>query len=129
MALGMLLGEYIAWHYTLGIVEVARAWANIHLFLLNYFSIPTLLQSLFAPFHRIHEQRVRGFDPENLMEVFIVNSLMRVVGAVVRLAVILVGLIAQVLAFVAGSAFFLLFVAAPVSVLACIIIGVAFLFP
>lgn len=123
MAVGMLLGEYLSWHYSLGIVEFARAWKNIHWFLFYYFSIPILLASLFAPFHRIQERRTRGFDPQNWFEVFIVNSMMRIVGAVVRLIVITVGLCTQMVTFLIGAGSFLFFVTAPVAIPASFIIG------
>ncbi|MEK7576174.1 MAG: hypothetical protein AAB482_00605 [Patescibacteria group bacterium] len=123
MALGMLLGEYLSWHYSLGVVEFTRAWGNIHWFLFHYFSIPTLLASLFAPFHRIQERRTRGFDPQNWFEVFIINTLMRLVGAIVRLIVIAVGVFAQAVAVCIGGASFLLYVAAPITIPASFFIG------
>ena len=123
MAQGLLLGEYIAWHYSIGVAEFVRVWAGMHRFFYNYFSLPLLLRSLFAPFHRMQERRVRGFDPENLFEVFVVNSLMRIVGAVVRMVVIVIGIFAQGLVFVVGASLTVLFITAPVAIPASIVIG------
>ena len=124
MAFGILLGEYLAWHYSIGVFEIARAWTNIHWFLYHYFSISILLKNLLAPFHRIREARVRGFDPQNLFEVFIINTLMRIVGAVIRMFVIVVGLVAQGVVFVLGALFVAFFLLAPVAVPASIITGI-----
>ncbi len=123
MALGMLLGEYLSWHYSLGIVKFVRAWMNTHWFLFHYFSISVLLASLFAPFHRIQEKRARGFDPQNWFEVFIINTLMRIVGAIVRCIVIVIGISVQVIAFMLGAVSLFLYIGAPVTILASIIIG------
>lgn len=125
MAVGMLLGEYLSWHYSLGIVKFVYAWKNIHWFLFHYFSISVLLASLFAPFHRIQEKRTRGFDPQNWFEVFIINTLMRAVGAIVRSIIIIVGVFTQGIAFILGATSFLLYIGAPVTIFASIIIGLS----
>lgn len=123
MALGALLGEYIAWHYTAGIREYIRAWANIHWFFYHYFSISALARSFFAPFHRIQEARKRGFNPEDWFEVFIVNTLMRAVGMLVRTSFIAVGLAAEIVMFCIGVFGFLFFIFAPVVISASLIGG------
>lgn len=75
---------------------------NIQWFLLHFFSVPELVRSLFAPFHRMRERKKQGFDPEDIFEVFVINILMRIVGAFVRLIFIIAGLGVQVIAFVLG---------------------------
>lgn len=86
---------------------------NLQRFIFHFFSIPILLGTLFIPFHRLAERRERGFNPENILETLIVNTVMRAVGALVRGVIILTGLVVEILAFGLGLLFF----------------GVAFLLP
>jgi hypothetical protein len=118
-----LLIDSIVWMYREGIQEFVRAWINIHWFLYHFFSMPVLVKSLFAPFHRLREKRAQGFDFEDIMSVLAVNILMRFVGALVRSIILLMGVVVEVIAFVVGAAFFLLFILALFAVPVAIVIG------
>ncbi|MBI2052842.1 MAG: hypothetical protein HYT34_01200 [Candidatus Ryanbacteria bacterium] len=56
------------------------AWMNIQKFLVNFFSLPLLARSFFAPFRKMQEKKAPGFDPENIAEVFVANLVSRFVG-------------------------------------------------
>ncbi len=106
-----------------GVAEYLRAWINIHWFLYHYFSVPVLLRTFFAPFHRLRERRMRGFDLEDWASVIAVNALMRVVGMVVRATFLFIALAVELAAFVVGALFFALFTALVISVPLLFILG------
>ncbi len=84
---------YMEWHYTRAIRNLLAAISNVLTFLLNFFSIPILVGTLFTPWRRLGEERKEGFDLEDFATVVIVNTLMRVVGFVIRFITITVGLV------------------------------------
>lgn len=98
-----------------------EAWMNVQWFLLHFFSVPELARSLFAPFHRMRERKKQGFDLEDIFEVFVINILMRFVGALVRLVFIGAGLVVQMGALAIG------FVILATALLSPIVIPVLFL--
>ena len=128
MAALYVLFEYVFWIYSRGIREYFRAWMNYHWFLFHFFSVGVLLKSLFAPFHRLQEKAGRGIDIERFFERLVVNIMMRVVGFVVRVAVLAVALISEVFLFVAGVALFVLFLSSPVVLPVAFIAGFDLLF-
>jgi len=124
MNAALIAGEYLWWQYEAGLVLMFEAWMNVQWFLLHFFSVPELLKSLFAPFHRMRERKKQGFDLEDMFEVFAINILMRIVGALVRLVFIVAGLAAQVVAFVIGSLILATALLSPIAIPALFISGV-----
>lgn len=122
-----VIASYLWWQYQSGLEEIYRAWVNGHWFLYNFFSIPLLAKSFFAPFRRMQEKKDRGFDPENIAEVFVVNIIMRFVGMLVRTVIILVGLVAEAVMLVVGAIVFILAFGAPLFIPGLIGVGLAML--
>ena len=120
-----MIADALIWLYQRGIAEYFRAWGNIHWFLYHYFSVPVLLRTFFAPFHRIREYRARGFDLEDWAGVFIVNNLMRFVGIVVRSCVFVLAFFAQILAAVFGFLFLVLLASSLIIAPVFILVGIA----
>lgn len=128
MTLARVVGECIIWYYGAGLGVLLRAWMNLHWFLYHYFSIPILLKTFFSPFRRIREYRVRGFDPQDIFEVLVVNTLMRIVGVLVRSVVIVIGLCAQAVLFVLGAVAYFIAITAPVLLPIAALVGVELIF-
>lgn len=122
-----LFFEYAAWHYSRALTDYMRVWSNVMWFLFNFFSVPLLLKTLFAPFHRLDEHYRKGFYPSDWANTFILNMLMRVVGAFVRLMIILMGLTTLALACVAGVVVFAVWLLAPVFVAGLVVTGLTYL--
>ncbi|KKS30704.1 MAG: hypothetical protein UV60_C0005G0006 [Parcubacteria group bacterium GW2011_GWA2_43_11] len=104
---------YIRWHYSQGIVDLIGVVRNFIWFFYTFFSIPLLLKTLFQPFERLGERYSKGFDPGAWAQVFVVNSLMRVVGALLRLFLVLIGIIFIILTIVVGVLFLVAWILAP----------------
>ncbi|HEX8974449.1 MAG TPA: AAA family ATPase [Patescibacteria group bacterium] len=103
-----------SWYYNQGIHELMEIWQNQILFVWCFFSIRELLGTLFSPWHADVEMRTwRGFHPGKLFELFFENLLTRIVGAVVRIVVILLGILAFLAVLFLGLLFAFLWISAP----------------
>lgn len=78
---------YTYWHYTTALPHLLDHIKVFMTFLWRFFDVPTLLSTLLAPWRRLGESYEGGFDLKDAIGTFIVNSLMRLVGAVVRLTI------------------------------------------
>jgi hypothetical protein len=117
LSLGEFLLAYVRWHYGKGFSEFVDIARNFFGFLLHFFSFKLLLRTLFSPWKRIGESYEKGLHIESVLSVFIVNSLMRVVGLFSRLSIILLGLAATLVFFVVS------FVSSVIWLLMPIVIG------
>ncbi len=97
-----IVADYLWWHYRFGLSEYLYAWGRVHRFFFEYFSVGLLARSFFAPFHRISERKKPGFDLEDITETFVINVLMRIVGALVRSVFIILGFLVQISVFAIG---------------------------
>lgn len=95
--------SYVAWHYGTGLQGVIRLWKNFLEFFYHYFSIPTLLATLFTPFKRIYKvKQGAGFSFQEWVDRTSYNLLSCVMGAIIRSAVVLAGMVCIVLVGFAG---------------------------
>jgi len=94
MRLIPVLVHYFWWHYTEAIADLGRNYFNVLVFLKDFFSLGHLTRNLFAPWRRMAEEYPHKFDLGAFFSVLIVNSLMRLVGFLIRVVSIVAGLIA-----------------------------------
>ncbi|MFH0739489.1 MAG: ATP-dependent Clp protease ATP-binding subunit [bacterium] len=103
-------------------IEVPKAivlgWANFLKFNLVYFSIGALIKSLLSPWRADKGDYGRGFDAKRYFETFLGNMISRVLGAIIRLALIVVGLAMQICIFFAGFFALIIWVFLPAVVMA-----------
>lgn len=101
--MGQLAFYYLRWHYTQGVIDLVNNIINVVWFVYHFFSIPLLLRTFFVPFHRLQESAVKGFNIEQWAEAFLITTLMRLVGALLRTFLIILGVVFLLLVFVGGS--------------------------
>lgn len=83
----------LTWWYTIGWLDLLRRSADRLSSVLSYFSVSQLVGSLFAPFRQISAGGARG--PLNVrMRAWGDKQFSRVIGAIVRLILIITGLVA-----------------------------------
>ncbi len=76
---------YLNWHYTKGLHELSKNLWNFIVFQFNFFSVKELLFTLLSPFQRVKEDYgSTAIDFQKILSSFIINTIMRVVGFVVR---------------------------------------------
>lgn len=85
---------FLLWHYSKGLEYYIKAWLGNVDSLITYFSPLTLLTSLFSPWKRlIVADDSPGFNITRFFEVLSYNMISRVIGAIVRLILLVVWVI------------------------------------
>lgn len=120
-----LIVRYFFWHYTKAFIDFFRIWINIFWFCIHFFSMSTMIRTLFSPWKRIvDEDKSIG----NFFSSFIVNMIMRVVGFVMRSTLIIAGIFAVLIVFILGIASLVLWIFTPIILLLIFIKGITLLF-
>lgn len=115
-----LIPHYILWHYTIGIRDYLRVMHLLLRAISKVFSLRLLFRTFFDPFERLGESY---HGVRNFFETFIVNTLMRGVGIIVRTCVICIGLLALLFAFVFSVAGLLVWLCMPIIILTLLYIA------
>ena len=123
-----VFGRYLAWHYTLALTDFVRLGGNFLWFFYHFFSIPIIIRTLFAPWHRLGERYGHKLDPGAVLGTFIVNTLMRLVGFVIRIIFLAVGLLTLILTAILGTTLFVFWLALPFVILALIWFSIFLIF-
>jgi hypothetical protein len=119
--------HYIHWHYATAPKELRHVAKNLIWFLINFFSLPQLTRSLFSPYRRITEERGSTFNFEDFAGYIIVNLISRIIGLILRLAIILSGLMAVLILCLLIVVTYVFWFIAPLVLLSLIIIGIRLL--
>ena len=122
-----MFSQWLIWHFLEVPKNILRIFKGFLLFNFNYFSIPFLLKTFFTPWRRYKESYGRGFDFKRYLEAFIFNSTSRILGAIVRTVIILIGLIFEVFIFIAGIAAFLIWIFLPILLIISFYLSLKFL--
>jgi hypothetical protein len=97
-----VLPKFFSWYYVDMIFGLLKAWKNFLLFNMEYFSIPTLLGSLFSHWHKYYSPYGKIFEFWKNIESFVFNMMSRVIGGMMRIALIIIGLILELIILIAG---------------------------
>ncbi len=106
--------NFFTWYFTKGLKDYFTIWKNFIRFFLRFFSIWPLLSTLFAAWHKdLTPHDWLGIRPIKSAEVFAVNLILRFFGAVVRLAVVTVGIMLVILTVFFGAAILIVWILYP----------------
>lgn len=122
-----IMHHYLLWHYSNAFKEILHVWKNFVWFTINFFSLPQLFHSLFSPWKRITEDRGQTFNLEDLAGFIIVNFISRLIGAILRCLIIIVGLVSLLLLCLGLILIYVFWVTAPIVILGCIYYGLILL--
>jgi len=86
-----------------------------------------MVRTLFVPFRRLGESYPKFANIWEYFSAFIVNTLMRLVGAVLRFVIIIIGLVTWILLFSLGLLAFLIWLILPALLVFMFIKGVYYL--
>ncbi len=128
MSVLTIFHHYLVWHYSTALGLILSIWKSMLWFTGHYFSLPLLAQSLFAPWKRMTESTEQGWDLEAIAGAVVINIFSRLIGAIVRSLLIVIGLatlIVEVVSIVFVYAFWL---SAPALIIILIAWGVVFIF-
>jgi ATP-dependent Clp protease ATP-binding subunit ClpC len=108
--------NFFLWHYSGGLKNFFQIWKNYIDFYWNYFSIGRFSRTLFSAWKRdISRVSQRGLHPVLLLQSLIENVITRIVGAVVKGVMILVGMFFEAFTLVFGFFLLLVWLLAPVA--------------
>ena len=110
--------DWFLWHFYEMLVFLFGVWKNYILFALNYFSLPILLKSFFAPWRRYKWVYPKGINISEFFSTLISNTFSRILGAMMRTVLIVVGIIFQIFVLLAGVIIILAWVLSPFIVIA-----------
>jgi ATP-dependent Clp protease ATP-binding subunit ClpC len=100
--------SYFIWHYAKGFASVLLSWVNIFRGLARLFSVGELIMTLVSPWKRdVTPKTWRGFRPLETINRLLMNIFSRLMGAIVRSIVIVIGVVALAVTIVSGAAFVL----------------------
>lgn len=118
---------YIRWHYTYALHDFVGIGENFLWFLYHFFSLPTLTRTLFVPFYRLSEKPHKNIvaDPEAWAEALVVNTMMRLIGALMRTSLILTGVVVLCVSALTTLLLFVAWVLAPLLLFFLIASGVS----
>ncbi len=123
MAILILSWQFVIWYYTAALFNFIKISGDFIWFLYHFFSIPILIPTLFSKWKRIGDVRTRKFDIKDFFSVFIVNSIMRVIGFFIRFFVIITGILSIVLAIAVEMLIFVVWLFLPVIIVALFALG------
>ena len=107
---------------------ILLAWRNFLLFNFNYFSIKVLFRTLFSYWHKYRWEAPRGWEPAKWLEAKASNFISRVLGAFVRICLLLFGIAIEAFIFAAGAFVFFFWLALPFILIVATIFGFKLIF-
>lgn len=99
--------QYLQWHFYDQPKAILKAWRNFLLFNLNFFSFFLLLKTFFSPWHQYTWAYPRGLDIPLHLEAFFSNLISRILGAILRTVIIVIGIVLEILILIFGFLIFL----------------------
>ena len=105
---------FLFWYIWYVPISILRGWKNFLKFGLNYFSIPRLVKTLFSPWRKYAWAYPRGFSFWQYFESLISNLIFRILGAILRSVLIVVGIISELFIIVIGFLVFLGWIILPI---------------
>jgi len=114
---------WFLWHFYEMPKFLFSVWKNYLKFGSNYFSIPLLLKTLFSPWRKYKWIYPKGFDVVEFFNTLISNTFSRILGSMCRVVLIILGIISQILIFIAGILVILFWIFIPLTILAGFLIA------
>jgi len=121
-----VVSMWAVWHFNEMPRFLLGVWKNYILFALNYFSLPILLKSLFAPWRRYRWSYPKGFNIGEFFGTLISNIFSRIIGAIMRIVLILVGFLLQIFVVLLGAIILLFWILLPFLIIAGLIFVITF---
>lgn len=122
------MAVFLSWFFVRQPGNIIRIGKNFLDWGWQFFSIGYFLPRLLAPWHRDISGYGRGFDLERWIKTFSWNLISRVIGAVMRVFVLLVGILVEVFLFFAFIAIFICWFLIPFLIPAFLVIGILTVF-
>ncbi len=103
-----------------------HVWNNYMMFATNFFSFKLLLKTFFSPWRRYKWSYPKSFDIVEFFNALISNTFSRILGAFMRIILIVVGALFQALVALAGLIIFVCWFLVPIIIIAGILFVIIF---
>ena len=113
--------EWLMWQFYEMPKFLLEVWKNYLVFAANLFSLSLLLKTFFAPWHKYNWKYPKFFDIKEFFNTLISNAFSRILGATVRIVLIIIGILFQIFVVIAGFIIFIGWLLLPVGVVAGIL--------
>lgn len=120
---------FIKWFFVIAPVRILELGRNFLAWAWHFFSIGYFLPRIFSPWHKDITGYGRGFDLSRFLHVWGWNLISRIIGAVLRLVVMVFGLWVFGLIVILAAAIFVLWFVLPFGIAGLFLIGVITLLP
>ena len=123
-----ILVKWGIWYFFEMPNNILKGWGNFILFNLNYFSVGMLIKTFLSPWRRYGYSQGKGFDIGNFLEVQLSNLIFRILGAVIRSFLIIIGVLSETLIIFIGLILFLLWLFLPFLIIAGLWFGLRLIY-
>jgi len=120
--------QWLSWQFFEMPGNILKIWKNFLKFNLNYFSIPLLLKTFFSHWRRYKWSHGRGFDFKRYFEVLLSNLISRILGAMMRSILIMIGFGVEIFIIFAGIILFFSWLVSPILLIGGLIFGIKVIF-
>lgn len=129
MALLTVARDYVVWHYSVAYIDMLHIWWNYLWFINHLFSVHDVARSWISPFRRLQEEKVGILkDAQGFFANLFINVIMRMVGFVIRTALMLIALFCFAAVVAVGLWFILFWTVLPFLIILFITSGFTSLF-
>jgi len=122
MSLFYVISYYFVWHYSRALLDVKNIIYNFLFFLYHFFSISLILSTFFQPWRRVEDGY--GKPGEGFFETFIFNTMMRIVGMVMRTFIIATGVLSLVFGLALGVGVFFVWLVLPALWIGLVVVSI-----
>jgi len=125
----MIVMDYIIWHFSVALFEIGKIMRNFLVSTWHRFLIVRHLRTLFSPWHRLQPSQVgRTKGIGDRIANIIMDIYIRILASIVRIIIVLFGLLAEIIIFVAFVFLFVFWVMWPYLFVRYIIDGLLLIF-
>jgi hypothetical protein len=124
----ILFAQFIKWHFYEAPKNILHGWGNFVWFNANFFSVGLLMRTFFSPWRNISWEHQRAFSVGDRLFTLGSNIISRILGAIVRAPLIVVGLAGYVVIGVAGIGVLFFWLLLPVIIPITFLYGLKLIF-
>lgn len=124
MNLILVLPYYFKWHYGRAWKDLTNNSVALLSFIGLFFSFSSLLKTLFSPWKRLGESYEKGLNPESILSTFVVNSITRLVGFVIRSIVLILGVFVLAFSFLCAALVYVVWAILPIIIAFLFALGI-----
>lgn len=113
-----ILLSWLRWHFVEMPKFLVQIWKDYLLFASNFFSLEFLLKTFFSPWRKYRWKYPKGFRIVEFLNTFVSNTFSRILGAVMRIILIILGALFQVFVAFSGGLLLLAWLLIPIFIIA-----------